>query len=264
MQTDSRGQVIQSAAEIYETFFLPALFAQWPERLADCAQIKSGQRALDVACGTGVLARHLATRVGEETLVSGLDINAGMLAVAQQQSLNIHWQQGEVEHLPYQDHEFDAVFCQFGLMFFNDRRRAIQEMRRVLRPQGQLVIAVWDSLENTPGYAAITELLQQLFSDEVANEIRAPYTLGDRQMLTALFESAGVTDMEITTHQGIARFKSINDWIYTDIKGWTLADKLNDEQFKLLLKHAHKTLQTFTDANGVVSFASPAHIIKVK
>ena len=81
------------------------------------------------------------------------------------------WRHGRAEELPFDDHTFDAVISQFGLMFFEDRQAAIREMFRVLRPGGRLAVAVWDSLENTPGYLAVTELLQRLFGAEAADAL---------------------------------------------------------------------------------------------
>ena len=161
MAASDRGQVSRSAAEVYEEFFVPALFRQWVQPVADAADIRAGDRVLDVACGTGILARHAATRVGAAGSVCGVDINEGMLAVARREAPEIEWRKGAAEALPFADDGFDAVVSQFGLMFFADQAKAIREMRRVLRPGGRLAVAVWDSLANTPGYAAMTALLQR-------------------------------------------------------------------------------------------------------
>jgi ubiquinone/menaquinone biosynthesis C-methylase UbiE len=256
-----RGQVNQSAAEIYEDFFLPALFQDWAPRVADAAQVQPGQQVLDVACGTGVLARAVAERVGEAGSAVGLDVNDGMLAVAERKAPQIDWRQGRAESLPFEDDRFDAVVSQFGLMFFEDRQAAIREMTRVLRPGGRLAVAVWDTLEHTPGYAAMVELLQRLFGEEVANGIRAPYNLGDTQTLAALFADAGLPAAEIATYQSTARFPSIEAWVYTDIKGWVLADTLDDNQFALLLNEAKQALSPYVTAGGGVEFGAPAHIV---
>ena len=261
MSATETGQVTHTAAEVYEAFFLPALFQQWASRVADAAGIRAGQRALDVACGTGVLARAIADRVGSAGSVVGLDVNPGMLAVAQRQAPAITWKQGRAEALPFDSDSFDIVVSQFGLMFFEDRKIALQEMMRIVRPGGRLAVAVWDSLDHTPGYAAMTALLQQLFGDQVADALRAPFVLGDRQLLRSLFVEAGIPDAQITTQAGTARFPSIEAWIATEIKGWTLADVLDDAQFDLLLREADRVLRPFVTADGTVAFGAPAHIV---
>lgn len=258
------GQVSHTAAEIYEEFFVPALFAEWGSRLADAADVKSGDRVLDIACGTGTLARTVAERVGQSGSVVGLDVNEGMLAVAKLRAPHIEWRQGRAEALPFETQRFDAVVSQFGLMFFEDRVKALQEMVRVLRPNHSLAVAVWDALPRSPGYAELVALLQRLFGDEVANALISPFVLGDVATLRALCDEAGLPNAQIVTHIGRARFPSIQQWMYTDIKGWTLADRINDEQFDLLLQEAEKILSPYVQADGSVAFDAPAHIISAK
>src|SRR5262245_12725853 len=220
MSEHDRGQVSGRAAEIYEEFFLPALFAEWSGRLIGAAKIRVGERVLDVACGTGVLGRAVADRVGDDGEVVGLDVNDGMLAVARRKAPGIQWKQGRAESLPFGDESFDAVLCQFGLMFFEDRAAALREMIRVARTGGR--VAVWSSLDAAPGYADVVELLARLFGEEIADALRAPFVLGDRRELEGLCKESGIDRAEIRTVEGMARFPSIDAWMYTDIKGWTL------------------------------------------
>jgi SAM-dependent methyltransferase len=253
--------VIRSAAEVYEEFFIPALFQEWPPRVAAAAQIGPGQRVLDVACGTGILARHVAPLVGPSGSVVGLDINEGMLDVARRKAPEIEWKQGRAEELPFAEGSFDAVVSQFALMFFEDRQGAIREMLRVLKPGGRLAVAVWDSAENSPGYAALMDLLQRLFGEQAADALRAPFVLGDTQTLRALFASAGLPDAQVTTQEGTARFPSIESWVYMEIKGWTLAEMIDDAQYAQLLAEAKRVLKPLADGQGKVSFSAPAHIV---
>ena len=256
-----RGQVTRSAAEVYEEFFVPALFEEWAPRVAAAAGIRPGHRVLDVACGTGVLAREAARRAAPGGKVEGLDRNPGMLAVARRQAPEIAWREGLAEALPYEAGAFDAVVSQFGLMFFEDRRRALEEMLRVLRPGGRLAVAVWDRLETSPGYAAMTALLQRLFGEDVAAALRAPFVLGDPGELRSLFAAAGMPDVRVVTEGGAARFPSIESWVHTDVKGWTLADLIDDAQYQELLRAAKAELKRFAAVDGTVAFASPAHIV---
>jgi len=255
-----RGQVTRSAADVYEEFFVPALFREWAAPVADAAAISPSQRVLDVACGTGVLAREAARRVAPTGQVVGLDRNEGMLAVARRIAPDVDWRLGQAETLPFADDGFDAVVSQFGLMFFEDRPRALREMWRVLRPGGRLAVAVWDALERTPGYAAMTGLLQRLFGDRAAEALRAPFILGDPEALASLFAEAGIPDARVRTRDGIARFPSLDAWVHTDVKGWTLADLIDDAQCERLRRAAQKELKTFVGDDGSVRFSAPAHI----
>lgn len=261
MSEHETGQLAQSAAAIYESFFVPALFADWPPRILEAAQVQPGDRVLDVACGTGVLARAAAPVVGSSGAVVGVDINPGMLDVARTKTPGISWQTGAAESLPFAKDSFDRVLCQFGLMFFQDRPGAIAEMIRVARSGGSVAVAVWAALDVTPGYAAMADILKDLFGSEVARSIEAPYCLGDTKILKALFADAGATEISIRTVPGRARFASVEEWIYTDIRGWTLADVIDDQGFAELQRLAPPRLSRFVCPDGSVEFSAPAHIV---
>lgn len=257
MEAMDRGQLTGSAAEVYEAFFVPALFGDWAPRVCDAAGVGAGTDLLDVACGTGVVAREAAARGAE---VTGLDCNPGMLAVATRLAPAVDWREGLAEALPFEDASFDAVTCQFGLMFFEDRVEALAEMARVTRPGGRIVVATWDALARTPGYSAMVDLLQRLFGEEIASGLRAPFVLGEPAALQELFDAAGMADAKVDTQTGTARFASIADWVRTDIKGWTLAEAIDDAQCAELQAAAQSELKQFAAGDGSVSFDAPAHI----
>jgi hypothetical protein len=145
-------------------------------------------------------------------------------------------------------------------MFVVDPDAAIAEMRRVTSPGGQVAVAVWCSLEETPGYAAMAHLLHRLFGDEAADALRVPYAMGDVEQVAERFRAVGF-DPAPTTMTGTARFPSIESWVHTDIRGWTLADMIDDEQYQHLLEVALVELQPFAGPDGTVSFAHPAHLV---
>ena len=255
------GQVTRTAAEVYDELLLPAHFNQWAPRVAELAGLRPGMRVLDVACGTGVLSLVAADLVKPDGSVVGLDLNPGMLDVGMRKAPHIDWREAPAEAIPFEDASFDAVVSQFGLMFFEDKDRAIREIMRVLRPAGKIAIAVWDSLENVTGYAGLTRLLSRLFGGSAAESLRAPYSLGDVQNLSSLFSNAGVPDVKITTLDGKARYPSMRVWIEADIRGWTLSDALDDAQFEMLVSEAETELARFVNDHGAVEFSSPAHIV---
>ncbi len=258
-ERDEQGQVVASAADVYEEFFVPALFGAWPDRVLDAGGVAEGNRVLDVACGTGILARVARKRVGERGQVVGLDPNPGMLAVARRLEQGIEWRQGSAEKLPFGDAFFDRVVSQFGMMFFTDARSAVSEMSRVLAPGGSVAIAVWASLEDTPGYLAMAGLLADLFDDNTAAALRAPYSLGHPDLVRKLMIES-FPDVSVERHDGVARFESIDAWVHTDIRGWTLADSIDDDQYAMLLREARRRLAGFTGESGRVTFPAPALI----
>jgi len=117
-------QLSAVAAEAYESTFVPALFAEWAPHLCDLAGVRPGQRVLDVACGTGIVARVAADRLAGAGRVVGVDLNEAMLAVARRVRPDVEWRQGDAEALPFPPASFDRVLCQMALMFFPDRARA--------------------------------------------------------------------------------------------------------------------------------------------
>jgi ubiquinone/menaquinone biosynthesis C-methylase UbiE len=256
-QRDS-GQIISSAAEVYEQFFVPALFGPWASRLVSLAGLRADMKVVDVACGTGTLAIEAAKAVRPGGEVVGIDINPAMLSVARRKSNAVEWVEAPAESLPFAPSSFDAVLSQFGLMFFRDQTGAVAEMWRVLAPGGRLAIAVWDSLDNAPGYAAVVALLERLFGHAIANALRAPYALGDSSVLRALLSDAGVDAPTISRAAGTARFPSIRSWMHTDVRGWTLADKLDDAAYERLASEAETELSRFVTEDGSVKFEHPA------
>ncbi|CAN5215023.1 methyltransferase domain-containing protein [soil metagenome] len=263
MDSAKQGQVSRSAADVYEEFFVPALFREAAQYVVRAADIRRGQSVLDVACGTGVLAREAAPITGAAREVTGLDRNEGMLAVARRLAPGINWQSGLAEALPFADQSFDRVFSQFGLMFFDDRAAALREMRRVMKPGGSMHVAVWDALDRTPGYAAMVNLLNRLFGAQTADALRAPFVLGDPGTLRKILADAGLTDPRLVTFDVTARFPSLEAWVHTDIKGWTLANLIDDDQYRTLLGEARKELAAFERRDGSVAFTAPVRLVAI-
>ncbi len=260
MDQAQQGQVSRSAADVYEEFFVPALFLEPAQYVARAADIGPSDLVLDVACGTGVLAREATRYTREPGSVTGLDRNEGMLAVARRLAPDIDWQLGLAESLPFADQRFDRVLGQFGLMFFDDRAGALREMKRVLRPGGRMLVAVWDALERSPGYVAVVALLDRLFGARAADAMRAPFVLGDLDVLRSILADAGLRAERIEAIPVTARFPSLESWVHTDVKGWTLADMIDEDQYHTLLRAAREDLAGFQKSDGSVAFSSPAHV----
>lgn len=252
-----------AAATAYEELFVPALFQQWAPLVVSAAHIHSGNRVLDVACGTGVLAREAVAQVGPSGHTTGLDITPGMLEVARRIAPSIEWQQGTADALPFPDQSFDAVVSQFGFMFFTDRTKSLREMLRVLVSGGHLAVAVWDSLDNIPAIADEVALLERSAGSQAADALRAPFVLGEKSGLIQLAQEAGIASVEVTTHEGTATFPSIRSLVEADLRGWlpVMGVLLDESKIQQILEEAEETLRSHTNEQGHAVFEISAHII---
>jgi ubiquinone/menaquinone biosynthesis C-methylase UbiE len=140
-------QFVGNIPDNYERYLVPSIFASWARDLVNLAKLRAGERVLDVACGTCIVARIAARTLGSGNNIVGLDLSGPMLsaarAVAADENTSIEWREGSAVELPLADATFEVVFCQQGLQFFPDRAKALSEMHRVLAPGGRLVLSVW-------------------------------------------------------------------------------------------------------------------------
>jgi SAM-dependent methyltransferase len=171
-------QVAGNAAEVYERELVPAVFGLWGPRVVELAALRRGLRVLDVACGTGLVARLAAEAVGADGHVTALDLNPAMLAVASElpaaEGAPIEWVEGDAQALPFEEASFDVVCCQLGLQFFPDREGAVGEMRRVLVPGGLAVVMVWREIDRAPGFAVLAAALGRTIGADAETLMRAP------------------------------------------------------------------------------------------
>lgn len=251
------------AARAYDALFVPALFGQWAPKVVRAAQLEPGQRVLDVACGTGVLARQVYEETGPTGYVAGLDAHPGMLAVARELAPSVDWRHGAAEAMSFRDHFFDRVVSQFGLMFFDDPATGVREMLRVLAPDGRLVVAVWDSLDSIPAYADEVALIERLAGERAADAVRVPFALGDRQRLTELFARAGAASIDITTERGTGRFPSVRVMVEADLRGWlpVMDVKLSEDEIGTILREAEGALEHYVTGEQRVEFDCTAHVV---
>lgn len=254
---------LEKAASSYHELMVPALFEQYGYLIIDEAKIEPTDRVLDIACGTGVVARIAASRLNGGDRVVGLDMNPGMLAVAEKYSPDIEWQQGTAEELAWEDQFFDVVLSQFGLMFFEDRPLALREMLRVLKPGGRMVVSVFNSLENIAPYKIMVDIFSQIVGEEVGQALSFPFSLGDVNKLQSICSKSGLDSAQVIRHVGEANFPDVRTMVLADVKGWfPLADiNLAKDQIEEVIIEAEKALKEFVTDDGSVNFALPAYFI---
>ena len=202
-------QLERSSAEAYERYGVPAWSRALAQGLLRIAAPGPGERLLDVACGTGIVARLATETVGEAGSVCGVDVNEAMLAVARDAGWGlrppIDWRRGDAAALPVDDESVDVVTCQQALQFLPDREGALREMRRVLVPGGRLALAVLRSIRHNPGWEALAVLLERHTGSDA---MRAPFPDLDAAELRELATSAGFRRVQVQILVAAAHYPS--------------------------------------------------------
>jgi ubiquinone/menaquinone biosynthesis C-methylase UbiE len=227
MGEQEQWQLDGPASELYQRYLVPAMTSMWAADLADRAALRPGERVLDVACGTGVVARIAAERVGNTGLVAALDINPGMLAIARSlpsaTGASIEWYEGSALELPFLSASFDVVVCQLGLQFFSDRPAALREMRRALVPNGRLALNVFGPIAHNPATHALADALDGRVRPDASVAKRMEHALADTEELRTLVAGAGFRDVVIRTARKMVRFPSANDYVRIQLAATPLA-----------------------------------------
>lgn len=213
-----------SAPENYERYFVPAIGAPLANDLVRIAALRPGERVLDIACGTGVVARLASERVSVTGTVAGLDVNPGMLAVAKSSTppeAKIDWHEGSAEALPFPDGAFDAVLCQVGLQFVPNKHAALCEMRRVLVPGGRLIL-------NVPGptpqlFVILEESFARHCGAEAAGFVKRVFSLHDASELRHLIGGAGFHDVSVRADTKSLRLPAPEEFFWQYVHSTPLA-----------------------------------------
>jgi ubiquinone/menaquinone biosynthesis C-methylase UbiE len=184
-----------SFPEMYERWLVGPLFQPWAELLLGRAQLQEKDRVLDVACGTGIVARLAKRQLGNSARVTGVDLSQPMLDVAKSIDASIAWRAGNAAALPIGDDEkFDVIFCQQGLQFVPEKAAAIGEMRRVLAPRGRAFIATWCSIgDQSPFFSELHRVAER----HLGSVIDQRHSFGDAAALERLLHDAGFRDVAV-------------------------------------------------------------------
>jgi len=216
----------------YEHYFVPAIAAPLARDLVELAALRPGERVVDVACGTGVVTRLAAERVGD-VAVAGVDVNPAMLEVARTaaQDAAIEWHEASADALPLGDATFDVALCQMGLQFFPDRLGALRELRRVLRPRGRVILNVPGP--TPPPFAVLEQALGRHLGPEAAGFVATVFSLHEPEELRELLEGAGFTDVEAGSEHRALTLPAAEDFLWQYVFSTPLAEpagKLDEER----------------------------------
>jgi ubiquinone/menaquinone biosynthesis C-methylase UbiE len=256
-------QLDGSAPELYQRYLVPAMTAMWAADLVDAVGLRPGLRVLDVACGTGVVARAAAEQVGSSGRVVGLDLNPGMLAVARSLPASVEWHEGSALALPFAADSFDVVLCQLGLQFFPDRPAALREMRRVLVAGGTLGLNVFGPIGHNPATHAMANALDRHVDPEASVAKRTEHALADADALRALVSEACFEDVAIRTAKKTVRFPSAVEYVRAQLAATPLASVvsgLGDRVVGALIEDVGASLAAYVTADGL-AFPQEVHVV---
>jgi ubiquinone/menaquinone biosynthesis C-methylase UbiE len=267
MPAHEHWQMDASAPELYERYLVPAITSVWANDLLDRIAPRHGESVLDIACGTGVVAR-LAAQRGQAGRLVGIDFNAAMLAVARAKSASIEWVEGSALDLPFEANSFDIVLCQLGLQFFPDRLLALEEMRRVLKPGGRAGLSVYSAIEQTPAAHAFVQALDKHLGAASSQTKRSEHLACDAQEVGAWVRGAGfdVVDVVIVAKQ--ITFPSVLDYVRFQLTATPMAALLKDkgatERERLIVSIAADTTSRLAPsmiAGGKLTFPQESFVV---
>jgi ubiquinone/menaquinone biosynthesis C-methylase UbiE len=260
IESSETFQIPLEAAEAYEEAFVPAFFAQWAPVLCHAAGVTAGQKVLDVACGTGIVARTAADLAGAPNVV-GVDINEAMLTVARRVRPDIDWRQGDAGALPFPDRAFDAVLSQMALMFFPERAAALREMGRVAAAGGTVAVLVPAALDVQPAYGPLVDMAARHASAHARSLLSTYFACGDLDELHSLFASAALPVTATRGHAGTARFPSVDALVATEVESTPLRERISDDVYERVRRGAHEVLAPFTAADGALEAPFECHVV---
>ena len=206
------GVFAGSIPKLYETYLVPLIFEPYAADLAERLRTRSLTRLLEIAAGTGVVTRALASALPEDVSIVATDLNQTMIdqASAVGTKRAVEWRQADAMKLPFPDGTFDAVVCQFGVMFLSDKAHGFSEARRVLTPGGVFVFNVWDRIAENEFADVVTTAVESIFPDDPPRFLaRTPYGYHDRRTIERDLAAAGfVAPPQITTVEARSRATS--------------------------------------------------------
>ena len=190
---------VGSIPENYDRYLGPVLFDPYAADLVSRLNVSADASVLELACGTGIVTRRLRDRLGSEVRLIATDLNDAMLSYAARKFKPedaIEWKQADAADLPFADQSFDAVVCQFGLMFVPDKEKALSETYRVLKPGGTFLFNVWDAIEyNELAHIAHT-IITDFFDDNPPDFYEVPFSFHDVETINSFLSAAGFSEMQ--------------------------------------------------------------------
>jgi ubiquinone/menaquinone biosynthesis C-methylase UbiE len=268
MKTSELWHIAQEAAELYERVVARYILGPWAPSLVDAARVAAGERVLDLACGTGVVARYAARRVESPGRVTGVDLSPGMIGVARSlpapDGAPIEWIEGSALAIPLPDASVDVVLCQQGLQFFPDKALALQEMHRVLGRGGRLALSVWSS---TGVYNnAVGKALTRFAGQDTASRFCASRNVPAKEELERFAAAAGFSDVSVRISRMNIHLPRLDQFVLEHLAGTPVAASvaaLNAESRRRIGASVMQKLLSFREGDGV-TYPEEIHLVTAR
>ena len=220
-----------AAAETYESLKVPSVFGPLAKATLDAVSLPPNASVIDIACGTGIVSRHVTHCLQGRGRIVGTDLNPAMLKVAEREmplcEHDVEWLMCDVVDMPYPDGAFDVGFCQQGLQFFPDKPKALAEIRRVLNDGGTLYVTCWQSV--SPLFQAASDALRQRVSEKSADQALAPFSFRDGKLIASILTDAGFRVVNASTLSMERPLKPPRDAIREDLLSSPYEQELRDK-----------------------------------
>jgi ubiquinone/menaquinone biosynthesis C-methylase UbiE len=265
--TDKDQRFVGSIPEFYDSYLVPLIFAGYATDLAERTSVLTPKYILETAAGTGAVTRELAARLSPDAHYVVTDLNQPMLdraASIQRSDNRIEWRQADALNLPFDDNMFDAVVCQFGVMFFPDKIAGYAEARRTLRPGGKFLFNVWDRIDANDFACIVTEAAATVFpADPPRFLARTPHGYHDVELIRDELKKAGYSAVSISTVGKVSTAPSPRHAAIAFCQGSPLRNEIEARDAKLLDVVIDRAALAISQryGTGVVSGNIRAHVV---
>ena len=268
MKPSTLFDITLEAAHRYERVTARHILSPWAPSLVDAARVAEGERVLDLACGTGVVARIAAQRAAARGQVTGVDLNAGMIAVARSlphpEGAPIEWLEGSALSIPLRDAAMSVVLCQQGFQFFPDRPLAMREMHRVLERGGRLALSVWAAVGIYN--SAVIDALARFAGEDIATRFRASRNVPAAQELERLATAAGLAEVNVKVSRMNIHLPRLDRFVLEHLAGTPVAEALaaiDEEAREKIGASVARALRSYEEGDGV-TYPEEIHVLTAR
>ncbi|MCP3925584.1 MAG: class I SAM-dependent methyltransferase [Desulfobacterales bacterium] len=260
MNKKSGWQLNDDGPEAYEKYIVPTFSGAWAKDIVKRSELKKSDRILDLACGTGIVARTVSEFLGTSKQITGVDVNEIVLKkaieIASKKSLSIEYIKTNVHKLPFSDESYDVVLCQQGLQYFPDKLLGLNEVNRILTKKGKVVFSVWSTIDHSPFYKTLYRALDEYIGIDAASILSSAFILDDPENIREMLKKTGFKDIHIRLAIKQMRYKSLDEFLIGSLAASPFAKEilalteLKQNEMFLMIK---ESISDYIDDDGLAA-----------